>query len=475
MSYNSYLGEGTNSMRLLKIVLIVTFIYSPNFVSQQVGIKRYQSFSGKIGLSLEGGATLTFSDFRTNNFDITARVLGEYFFPTTQTGAWGIRLYSGGGFLRGSNGTATRPQVESVKTTIYFVGGGAKYIIAFSKVVFPYAFAGVSYLYYDPRDLNGNRLYRNEHKEFSRHELMLNGELGLRFLFSDIVSFNISANIGYVRSDNIDDVKAGSDFDIFYSGYAGFTFYFGGTTDSDGDGVQDDDDICPNTLRNVIVDQFGCPVDIDKDGVPDYLDQCINTPVNIPVDTQGCPVDSDDDGIPDYLDLCKDTPKNTPVDARGCPLDEDKDGVPDYKDKCPHTPAGTEVDKWGCKSDKLSKEAILKLSTFVLTGGVIFDTGKSNLLQGAKTELDKIISIMKEYPETHWRIAGYTDNRGTYKKNKQLSLERAYSVADYLVQNGIDEARLESVGFGPDRPIADNSTATGRAMNRRVTIELLEE
>src|ERR1700690_2755146 len=83
------------------------------------------------------------------------------------------------------------------------------------------------------------------------------------------------------------------------------------------------------------------PVDSDGDGVVDSLDKCPNTPAGVKVDAQGCPLDSDGDGVPDYLDKCPNTPAGVKVDAQGCPLDSDGDGVPDYLDKCPNTPAGT--------------------------------------------------------------------------------------------------------------------------------------
>ena len=455
--------------------LILFCIVSVSVVfPQESVIKKYHPLSGRIGISLEGGTTVTFSDFRDEEFDYTVRLLGEYFFQTTRIGTWGVRFGASWGYLKGSGGTSTRPERKSFRTTKFLFGGSAVYILAVTNQFLPYASAGVSYLYYDPRDLNGNRLERNKAKDYSRHEYALNGEIGMRYLFTSTVSFNIAANINYVRSDNLDDVVAGSDFDIFYEGYAGFTFYFGGTKDTDEDGVDDADDICPNTPKGIRVDQFGCPVDTDADGVPDYLDKCPNTPANIQVTSDGCPVDSDGDGVPDYIDVCNDTPENVPVDKRGCPLDEDKDGVPDYRDRCPKTPAGAKVDKWGCTIPK-PEVAIPKLSTFVLTGGVIFDVGKSTLLSGAKTEIDKIIKVMNKYPETRWRIEGHTDSTGSYARNKQLSLERANAVADYLAENGIDKSRLEVVGLGPDFPIAENSTETGRAMNRRVSIELIKE
>lgn len=118
--------------------------------------------------------------------------------------------------------------------------------------------------------------------------------------------------------------------------------------DSDGDGVPDRLDRCPNTPRGVVVDRFGCPVDSDGDGIPDFLDQCPNTPPGVQVDAQGCPIDTDGDGVPDYLDKCPGTPKGVAVDATGCPLDSDGDGVPDYLDRCPATAPGVAVGADGC-------------------------------------------------------------------------------------------------------------------------------
>jgi len=82
---------------------------------------------------------------------------------------------------------------------------------------------------------------------------------------------------------------------------------------------------------------------------------------------------------------------------------------------------------------------------------------------------------MNEYPKTSWMIEGHTDNIGSYSYNKRLSFQRASSVANYLIYKGIDRNRLVVKGVCPDDPVADNSTESGRALNRRVTIELTEE
>lgn len=131
---------------------------------------------------------------------------------------------------------------------------------------------------------------------------------------------------------------------------ASFRYAFGGQfKDSDGDGVLDRADKCPNTPQGVQVYNDGCPLDLDQDGVPDYLDKCPNTPSGTPVDPSGCPFDSDGDGVPDPLDQCPGTPPGTQVDARGCPIDSDGDGVPDNLDKCPNTAPGAAVDVNGCE------------------------------------------------------------------------------------------------------------------------------
>ena len=130
---------------------------------------------------------------------------------------------------------------------------------------------------------------------------------------------------------------------------ASFRYSFGGEfKDSDGDGVTDRNDKCPNTPQGVQVYPDGCPVDLDQDGVPDYLDKCPNTPPGAPVDANGCPFDSDGDGVPDHLDQCPGTPANLKVDGKGCPLDSDGDGIPDHLDQCPETKTGQAVDAKGC-------------------------------------------------------------------------------------------------------------------------------
>ncbi|MBQ5465367.1 MAG: thrombospondin type 3 repeat-containing protein [Fibrobacter sp.] len=126
----------------------------------------------------------------------------------------------------------------------------------------------------------------------------------------------------------------------------------GCTVDSDGDGIADDIDQCPNTEAAVLVDRTGCPEDLDEDGIPNHLDKCPNTKPGDPTDEFGCIYDEDNDGVHDGKDKCPGTPANAEVNDDGCLLDNDGDGIPDIYDKCSGTPAGLKVDENGCFQDK---------------------------------------------------------------------------------------------------------------------------
>jgi OOP family OmpA-OmpF porin len=176
--------------------------------------------------------------------------------------------------------------------------------------------------------------------------------------------------------------------------------------------------------------------------------------------------DSDGDGVKDNRDDCPNTPPRVEVDERGCPkaapmpptkrtpTDRDGDGVVDGKDKCPDTPMGAAVDARGCWIVK----------------GVKFDYDKSNIKPMYNSNLDNIVTILKKNPGLMIRIEGHTDNKGSMNYNMRLSLERAKSVRDYLVKKGIEKKRLSVSGFGFSRPVKPNDTAEGRAFNRRAEL-----
>ena len=107
----------------------------------------------------------------------------------------------------------------------------------------------------------------------------------------------------------------------------------------------------------------------------------------------------------------------------------------------------------------------------VLTlGDVLFATGSADLQHGANANLDKLVTFLNAHPERKVMVEGHTDNVGGKELNQTLSLRRSEAVHNYLVEKGIAEERLTSKGIGMERPVADNSTPTGRQQNRRVEI-----
>ncbi len=278
----------------------------------------------------------------------------------------------------------------------------------------------------------------------------------------------------------------------------GINLVFRSKNDRDRDGVPDKYDLCPDTPRRVKVDANGCPMDTDGDGVPDYLDLCPDTPREAYgyVDENGCLLDTDGDGVPDYLDRCPDTPEAARgmIDEFGCPIDSDGDGVPDYMDECPDTPAEAYgyVDEFGCPLDtdgdgipdymddcpkipgvaenngcpEIKKE-VRSLFQQALQG-IQFETGKAVIKSSSHTILNQIAKVMEENPAYTLEIRGHTDNVGKEETNQKLSEDRAASVREYLIKKGVAPERMKSVGFGETLPVATNSTAAGRAQNRRV-------
>jgi outer membrane protein OmpA-like peptidoglycan-associated protein len=104
---------------------------------------------------------------------------------------------------------------------------------------------------------------------------------------------------------------------------------------------------------------------------------------------------------------------------------------------------------------------------------VRFDTNKSTLTATAKTNLDKLVTVFNEYPDTDIAIYGYTDSTGSADYNLKLSGERANSVKSYLVTKGLASSRFTIQGMGIADPIADNGTVDGRAQNRRVEFAIV--
>jgi OOP family OmpA-OmpF porin len=309
----------------------------------------------------------------------------------------------------------------------------------------------------------------------------LNPGAGLTFWFSDNIGFELATRYKKAFSE-------GEFVRSHFQHTAGLTFKFGGK-DTDGDGIYDKDDACPEVAG--LKEFNGCP-DTDGDGIIDGNDSCPD--VFGVAALNGCP-DTDGDGVADKDDACPDVFGLAALN--GCP-DADGDGITDKDDKCP-TVAGPKENA-GCpwpdtdgdsvldKDDKcpevkgavankgcpeVSQEVMMQLNEYSKT--ILFDSGKSSFKKQTYPVLVSITDILKEYPYSRFLIEGHTDSDGANEMKQTLSQNRAHVVKNYLIENGIKADRLEHDGYGETKPVDTNKTALGKAHNRRVEISLIKQ
>lgn len=373
-------------------------------------------------------------------------------------------------------------------------------------IIRPYVFGGIGAILFDSQ--------LNFHKEKIDRVLPSAGG-GINFRLSPVVSLYLQESFMFTNNDGRDGVVAGKNDDFLFH-TVGMTFNLGNSKDTDGDGVSDKKDKCPDTPASVVVDKFGCPLDKDADGISDYLDACPdisgskalngcpdkdNDGVEDSKDRcpeqagltslAGCP-DADKDGVADMDDACANTKLGTKVDAKGCALDSDNDGVSDDLDRCPNVAGVLSLkgcpdadgdgiadldDKCPNAKGTLSNKGCPEIAPadivrITYIGSKIFFENNSDKLKVASlSQLDELSKILYKYDGASLIIEGHTDSVGANLFNMTLSQKRAESVRQYLIGKGILETRLSSVGFGETKPVASNTTTLGKAKNRRVELK----
>lgn len=301
--------------------------------------------------------------------------------------------------------------------------------------------------------------------------------------------------------------------------------------DSDGDGVSDGDEYLrykSNPLE-VDSDQDGLDdreeaivhgtdprrIDSDGDGLTDREEVIVHRTNPLRKDTDGDRVkdtdeinisktdpkkkDTDDDGLEDGAEIVehRTDPNKSDTDGDGLTdreevvahntnprkADSDQDGLTDAEEvkdyftdpNDPDSDKGTvsdgiEVNR-GTNPLNAEDDLVLdvdEIGSKLVLDGIIFETGKANISNQSELILEKAFNTLVAYPDIDVEIHGYTDNTGSRSGNMRLSQRRADAVRSYLIRLGIDPSRIVAKGFGPDNPIAPNSTADGRARNRRI-------
>ena len=234
--------------------------------------------------------------------------------------------------------------------------------------------------------------------------------------------------------------------------------------DTDGDGLNDGEEV--NKYKTDPLNQ-----DTDNDGLKDG-DEVIKyktDPTNPDTDGDGLndgeevitfstnPLskDSDGDGLSDYDEV---------MTYKTNPLVKDTDGgsVDD----------GTEVNRGTNPLD--AEDDVVKVGVPIILEGITFATGKADITPESENTLRKALKTLTTYPDISVEIAGYTDNVGSESSNQKLSQNRANSVRDWLVRQGIDPGRIVAVGYGESNPIAPNDTPEGKQKNRRIEFKRIK-
>ncbi|HWK52536.1 MAG TPA: OmpA family protein [Steroidobacter sp.] len=152
-----------------------------------------------------------------------------------------------------------------------------------------------------------------------------------------------------------------------------------------------------------------------------------------------------------------------PPTLAAAPADSDADGILDTNDLCPQTPRGVAVDEKGCPQ-----------RGSITLAGVNFENDSVVLASGSTVVLDRLAADLKKYPQLEIELQGHTDSVGSDQYNQRLSQQRADAVRTYLLNRGVRSSQVVARGYGESQPISDNNTAAGRAQNRRVVMQVLQ-
>ena len=292
------------------------------------------------------------------------------------------------------------------------------------------------------------------------------------------ISKNIALNTG-INYKALDEKNAYSNLQHV----VGIKFNFG-KGDSDGDGVPDKKDQCPDLPG--LSELGGCP-DSDGDGISDLVDQCPNKPgLN---SMRGCP-DTDGDGFSDLSDPC---PNNAGINGEPCP-DSDGDGLNDNTDNCPNE-AGPESNG-GCKLVDVDNDGIpniddscpneagekrlngcpkmpISLSIFLNSySDYSFDFDSYELSQVQISNISDLSKILIKYDYIKLNIDGHASSEGESEYNMQLSQNRSNSVKNTLINNGVKDSRLKTRAYGESMPSYPDFPLSERKKNRRVKISV---
>ncbi|HUL44704.1 MAG TPA: OmpA family protein [Bacteroidota bacterium] len=392
----------------------------------------------------------------------------------------------------------------------------------------PYGYAGIGLMYFNPKDHSNLALPRNAAGEYNHFTNCVPVGAGVEFPVSDQTLLGISGGYTMTTTPNLEDIKTNSKDGFWSVVISLFAFLKPQNPDLDGDGLLNDEEVKigtdplnPDTDGDGLKDGDEVHIyhtdplkkDTDGDGLTDGEEVLKYHTDPLKKDTDGdglsdgdevmiyhtdpLKVDTDGDGLSDGDEVLKYHTDPLKVDTDGdglsdgeevlkyhtdpLKMDTDGDGLSDGDEVLKyHTdplkmdtdgggmPDGKEIQLGLNPLDPSDDVPIINVGERIILEGVNFETNRTTLLPSARGILDQVAASLDAYPSAEVAIYGHTDNVGGAKYNMKLSIGRADAVKAYLVTKGIDGRRITTKGFGFTKPVADNSTADGRAKNRRI-------
>ena len=515
-----------NKTKISLLIICMIVIMSSNVFAQ---IYQRQIFTG-----LHSNATKLIGG---EEDDSTVRVLGEFNAGYYITRKLGVGIEAGYGFVTVRDKDQLLEVMSHIiekedapfKTTFIPISIFGRYNLIKNQNWIPYLTAGMGVMMWNCENTDAFVLPPENENDLpvtlvpgteisSGNNFIANIGGGIEWEISCTVA--IDFGVKYQRIFNQDRDMSGESISVLgrkdaqtgnLSAGFGFTLRFGGSKDTDGDGLEDRLDKCPFVPEDFdgFEDEDGCPEwDNDGDALVDSVET--NTGIFVSADSTGTDpnlADTDMDEINDYEEIYTYMTNPISVDTDGDSLsdgdeinnyqtnpnsvdtdsdelsdydelfihqtdprnaDTDSDGFTDGDDNCPLKPEtfnGFQDDD-GCPDKK--PEIVFEKKAPIVLDGVNFKVGSSELTDSAKPVLDKVVRTLKDYKDMHLEINGHTDSSGSRALNMKLSRKRAESVRRYLINQGIEEYRLRAIGLGPDHPVTSNNTKEGRSKNRRI-------
>jgi len=430
---------------------------------------------GEVGIGINqisGRPFTTTRPYRTVVIPVDARLLWSPF----SLEAYNPFLYVGGGALHWK--VQDQPPVPSRGAQLQgwtgYIPGGAGVQMRLSNNVGLEFSGGYNYTFTD--DLDGIRSGRKDAFWSFLGGITFVGESAEADPDGDGLSNRIEEEL------NTDEKKSDSDGDGLMDGEEFLTYKTNpSSTDTDGDGLSDAAEVREHRTNPLKSDSDGdglsdgdeatkhnsdpLKADTDADGLPDG-DEVLKHGTN-PTKS-----DTDGDGLSDVeeVQVYKTDPTKVDTDGDGLrdveeakkfgtnPLKTDTDGgtVGD----------GAEVARGLNPTD--AADDVPVVGKPMILEGVGFKTGSAELTPESAVTLGRVYQTLVDFPDIEVEIGGHTDITGGRRLNINLSAARASAVKEYLVTRGIDGRRIRTVGYGPDRPAAPNTTGEGRAKNRRI-------